>query len=149
MVDEGLMAAYLQYAAYRFGISVEDASHLTGALLGAMFLYGGTAFSPQREYEPEIHRLISDASGVLPLTPSQKDEGIGPIDVLGARILRLFDARAFGLEQSGAFARILMDFLKNSAGVNIEAVVRATPLLQLLLKSTGYRRLSTAPADAE
>jgi hypothetical protein len=141
------MAAFLQYAAYRFAISVEDACHLTGALLGAMFLYGGADFSPRREYEPEIHRLISEASGVLPQTPSKKEEGIGPIDVLGARILRLFSEREFGLEQSGAFTRIFMDFMKNSAGVNIEAVVRATPVLQLLLKSTGYRRLSKAPED--
>lgn len=141
------MAAFMEYAAYRFAISNEDAAHLCGALLGAMFLYGGTSFAPQGEYEREVHRLISEAAGVLPPTPSSRESGIGPIDVLGARILRLFDAREFGLDQAGVFTRVFIDFMKSSAGVNIEPIVRATPILQLLLKTTSYRHLSEPPPE--
>lgn len=141
------MAAFVEYAAYRFAISVEDACHLSGALLGAMYLYGGGSFSVKREYEREVHRLITEASAVLPETPSRKESGIGPIEVLGARTLRLFSERDFGLDQAGAFTRILIDFLRNSAGVNVEDVIRATPILQLLLRTTGYRHLSATPTD--
>lgn len=143
------MAAYLEYSAYRFAISTQDAAHLCGALLGAMFLYGGASFSPRREYESDINRLITEAAAELPYTPSGRDSGIGPIDVLGARILRLFNDRGFGLEQAGVFTRVFIDFMKNSAGVNIETVVRATPILQLLLRSTGYRHLSQPPTESD